>query len=305
MTNYSNDDSHNDSHGSGSGFGGFGGLGGNRGGFGGGSRLRFGPGTIGPAIKWIIIFTAVVFFIQQLVPLTGTFGFTPGSYFSDDFPNGFYKPFTYMFLHGGLFHILFNMLILWMFGTEFETMWGSRRFLRFYLLSGLGGALFSLALDFNSYAAIIGASGAVFGVMAAYWRYFPERKLYLYFVIPVKIRWAIPAFLLVPIIWSFISPGDNVAHFAHLGGAVVGFFLCRRGNAVHSDGALKGWFKRRKNEKLTERFEANRRKAEDVMQRVDSILDKINAVGLENITDEERKFLEEASERLSEDKRPK
>jgi rhomboid family protein len=184
-------------------------------------------------------------------------------------------------------------------------MWGSRRFVRFYLLSGLGGALFSLMLDFNSYAAIIGASGAVFGVMAAYWRYFPDRKLYLYFVIPIKIRYAVPAFLVIPMVWSFISPGGNVAHFAHLGGAVIGFLLSRKGVAQQSEGTIKSWLKRRKHEKLNQRFESNRRQAEDVMQRVDSILDKINAVGLENITDEERKFLEEASERLSEDKRPK
>ncbi len=291
MTNYSQN--------SGSGFGGFGG----------GQRLQFGPGRIGPAVKWIIIINVVIFFVQQFIPLTRYFGFTPGSYFSEDFPNGFYKPLTYMFLHGGLMHILFNMLILWMFGTEFERMWGSRRFVRFYLLSGLGGALFSLILDFNSYVPIIGASGAIFGVMAAYWRYFPERKIYLYFVIPIKIRYAIPGILLIPMLWSFVSPGSNVAYFAHLGGAVIGFLLSRQGMASHAAGVssrsgatFKNWFKRRKNEKLTARFEANRRQAEDVMQRVDAILDKINAVGLENISSEERKFLEEASERLSKDK---
>jgi len=288
-----------------SGFGGFGsGFGG---GYGARPRMRFGPGGIGSVIKWLIIANVIVFFIQQAVPLTATFGFTPGAYFSDDFPNGFYKPFTYMFLHGGLMHILFNMLVLWMFGTEIERMWGGKRFLRFYLLSGLSGALFSLLFDFNSYVPIIGASGAVFGVMAAYWRYFPERKLYLYFVIPVKIRYAVPGILLIPMIWSWISPGSNVAHFAHLGGAVAGYFMSRRRGVVVSvsGGGLKEWLKRRKNEKLNERFEANRKQAEDVMQRVDAILDKINDVGLENISEEERKFLEAASERLSEDKRHK
>ncbi|MBN4057189.1 rhomboid family intramembrane serine protease, partial [bacterium AH-315-J21] len=220
---------------------------------------------------------------------------------------------------GGFMHILFNMLILWMFGTEFERMWGTRKFVRFYLLSGLGGALFSLILDYNSYAPIIGASGAVFGVMAAYWRYFPQRKIYLYFFIPVKILYAIPGLLILPMLWSFVSPGSNVAYFAHLGGALIGYFLSRGaavgavgamggqgiGAAPKSSGTIKNWFKRRKSEKLTERFEANRRQAEDVMQRVDAILDKINSVGLENISAEDRKFLEDASERLSDDKRPK
>ena len=219
-------------------------------------------------------------------------GLAPNLFFSD-FPNYTYQIFTYMFLHGGFLHLLFNMFVLWMFGTEIELTWGSKPFARFYLLSGIAGGLLSLATNSLFPAGlIVGASGAIYGVMIAYWLMFPNRVLYLYFVIPVKVRWAIPAFLLL----GFLFGGAGTAHMAHLGGALFGLIYLksdwrwfRLGKAV----------KDLKYKRQTARLNKNRQQAEDTMKRVDSILDKINAVGIENLSKEEREFLEKASSELS------
>lgn len=274
------------------------------GGFG-GRRIRFGPGGIGPVIKGLIAANLFVFFLQQFVPMVRDLGLTPALFFTD-FPNRLYQPLTYMFLHDGFFHIAFNMLFLWMFGTEIEKLWGRSKFLRFYILCGLGGALLPLLFSPNSAIPIIGASGGIYGVLAAYWRYFPERKIYLYFIFPVKVRYFIPILLfLIPIYSILFASGSGVAHLAHLGGALAGLILTLGSGASSESSAnfFRDFLRRKKNERLTARLDNNRQQAVDVMRRVDAILDKINEVGLENLTDEERKFLEEASEELSRGKR--
>ena len=271
----------------------------------GGPRIRFGPGGIGSMIKALIGVTLLVYILQQFLYLIGELGLTPGLFFTD-FPNRLYQPLSYMFLHSSFFHIAFNMLFLWMFGTEIERLWGGAKFLQFYIFCGLGGAALTLLFSPNSMIPIIGASGAVYGVMAAYWRYFPDRKLYLYFIFPVKVRYFIPILLfLIPIFSILFARGSGIAHLAHLGGALVGFLLVLRGSPASGTSAnfFRDFLRRKKHERLTARLESNRHRAGDVMKRVDAILDKINEVGLENITDEERKFLEEASEELSRGKR--
>jgi len=131
--------------------------------------------------------------------------------------------------------------------------------------------------------------------MAAYWVSFPDRYLYLYFLIPVRVKWAIPGLLLV----GFLFGGPNVAHFAHLGGALFGFIYMKADwRFLSFSRKLKEYKYRRQSAK----FERNRQKADEIMKRVDDILDKINEVGIENISKEDRKFLEEASSKLSEKK---
>ncbi len=182
--------------------------------------FNFGPGAISPFIKLIIIANFVIFLLQQnyLFPaITGIFGLSPYSFFQQ-FPNQLYQPFTYMFLHGGLGHFFFNMFALWMFGTEIELTWGTKRFTRFYLIGGLAGAILTLAVKSTQVIPIVGASAAIYAVLVAYWFMFPNRKLYIYFVIPVPVKWAIPGLMLI----GFLFGGSHVAHFAHLGGALFG-----------------------------------------------------------------------------------
>jgi len=255
--------------------------------------LQIGPGSISPVIKYLIIANTVVFIIQGFASFSMTryFGLTPALFFSD-FPNFLFQPLTYMFLHGGLFHLLFNMFALWMFGTEVEYSWGGKKFFRFYILCGLGGALMSLTFNSTLPIPIVGASGAIYGILVAYWFMFPDRYLLIFFILPMKVRYAIPLFGLL----TFVASGANVAHLAHLGGALVGILYMK------TDWRLTRWlnpFKSLRHKHKSAKLEKNRQQAEEIMSRVDQILDKINDVGIENISDEDRKFLEKASQILS------
>lgn len=255
--------------------------------------MRIGPGSISPVIKYLVISTVAVFIVQKLAiyPLELIFGLTP-ALFIGEFPKYIFQPLTYMFLHAGFFHIFFNLFTLWMFGTEIEYTWGSRPFLKFYLLCGLGGALFSLLFNPHMGYPIIGASGAIYGILAAYWLMFPDRYLLIFFIFPMRVRWAIPLFAIL----NFVAAGPNVAHLAHLGGAVFGLAYLKLDWRLSSVGAL---FKSLRHKRKTIKLEKNRQKAEEIMKRVDAILDKINEVGIDHISREDKKFLEEASHILS------
>lgn len=254
--------------------------------------MRIGPGLLSPAIKYLLITNVAVFILQNIYPqLTVQLGLRTGDFFKE-FPNLLYQPFTYMFLHGSFGHIFFNMFALWMFGVEVEYTFGTKRFIRFYLLSGLAGALLPLIFQADSNTWIVGASGAIYGVLGAYWLMFPNRMLYLYFLFPVKVKYAIPGFLILGLLFG----GANVSHLAHLGGAIFGVLYTKADWRMPSFGRK---FKEYKNKRNEAKLEKNRMKAEDTMKKVDKILDKINEVGLDNLTKEERKFLDDASKDLS------
>ena len=242
-----------------------------------------------------MIANAAVFFLQYMYPqLTASLGLTPDRFFRE-FPNLLYQPMTYMFLHGGVGHIFFNMFALWMFGTEIERSWGSRTFGKFYLIAGVAGAVLTLIVKSSQQAPIIGASAAIYGILVAYWLLFPNRSLYIYFLFPVKVKYAIPGMMIL----GFLFSGGNIAHWAHLGGALYALAYLKLDWRIFSFGRkLKEMKYRRQSAKL----EKNRQKAEDVMKRVDAILDKINDVGIENLSKTERRILEEASSQLSDKK---
>ncbi len=255
-------------------------------------RIGFGPGVLSPFIKVMLIANVSIFIIQLIHPPTSQyFGLIPKKFFVE-FPNLIFQPFTYMFLHGSFGHILFNMFALWMFGTEIELSWGYKRFGRFYLIAGLAGALLTMIVKSSQMVPMIGASAAIYGVLAAYWVMFPNRTLYIYFVLPVKVKWAIPGLMLL----GFLFGGENTAHFAHLGGAVFGFLYMKSNWRLLSFGKK---YKDYKYKRASAKMKKNLKKADEIMKRVDDILDKINEVGLENLSKEERKILEEASSKLS------
>ncbi|MBS1935498.1 MAG: rhomboid family intramembrane serine protease, partial [Bacteroidetes bacterium] len=168
----------------------------------------------------------------------------------------YFKPhqlITYLFLHGGWDHLIFNMFALWMFGSILENVWGAKRFLIFYVLCGLGSAVAHLAVlyaemspvmdafhsmptdqqqeilyspEFRVNEATLGASGAVFGCLAAFGYLFPNSLIYLYFFVPIKAKWFVLIYAGMELFLGVRnSAGDNVAHWAHLGGAVVGLIL--------------------------------------------------------------------------------
>jgi membrane associated rhomboid family serine protease len=252
----------------------------------------FGPEIISPFIKVMLIANVAVFILQAMYPqVTRALGLVPGEFFSD-FPNRLYQPLTYMFLHGGFGHILFNMFVLWMFGTEIERTWGSKSFGRFYILAGLAGAILTLIVHSSQPHPTIGASAAIYGVLIAYWMMFPNRMLYIYFLFPVKVKWAIPGMMLL----GFLFSGGNIAHMAHLGGIIFAFLYLK---TDWRKGLFSSRIKNLRYKRKQVKLEKNRQQAEDIMKKVDAILDKINEVGIENLSKAERKFLDEASSELS------
>lgn len=207
--------------------------------------------AIPPVIKNLIIVNALVFFAQQVFENSPTFQMEP-LFALHDVQSYYFRPHqivTHMFMHGGWGHIFVNMLMLWMFGSMLENVWGSKRFLTFYMISGIGAALVHLvALYVENHplltevltaspirqqeifqtinSATVGASGAVFGCLAAFGYLFPNSVIYIYFLFPLKAKW----FVLLYAVFELVSgvqntAGDNVAHWAHLGGGLAGFLL--------------------------------------------------------------------------------
>ena len=133
---------------------------------------------------------------------------------------------THMFMHADILHILFNMFGLWMFGRILENFWGPKRFFQFYMICGLMAGVAHLLLG-SSVGFAYGASGAVMGVFAAFAYLFPNTPLFLMFIpIPVKAKWAIPGLMAIDLFSGIAQmPGDNIAHWAHLGGAAAGLLL--------------------------------------------------------------------------------
>jgi len=252
-------------------------------------------GTLPSVVKMLLISNAVVFILTYFSSeiINRYFGIVPRAVWSQFM---IWQPVTYMFLHGGFWHLAFNMFVLWMFGSDLERTWGSKEFLKFYLICGIGAGLFNVVLQPNSLIPIIGASGAMYGVLIGFAILFPNRRIYLYLLFPVKAKYVVMFLVAVAFIMSITRTGDNIAHIVHLGGALVGFLYLRgnwQGRSIKSK--ISGYFHRQRMEKVARRHEKELKMMEDV----DRILDKINQVGYDNLTRREKKILEDASDQLS------
>lgn len=207
-----------------------------------------------PVIKNLLIINGLVFVAQNTI---GIDTFNLNKWFAlHTWQSSWFKPWqivTHMFMHGDFGHLFFNMFALWMFGSVLEGLWGAKRFVIFYFASGFGAALAHLIFmyyDFEPIANLFnqlplqeqfqlidnpqfklnsptyGASGCVFGCLAAFAYLFPNSELYIYGLIPVKAKWMVLGYAAIELYLAIQnSAGDNVAHIAHLGGAVVGFIL--------------------------------------------------------------------------------
>lgn len=217
--------------------------------------FRIGGFQIPPVIKNLIIINILVYLAEETLGnniQTQMFNL----FALHDVHSGLFKPYqliTYLFLHGGWSHVLYNMLFLWMFGSSLENHWGSKRFLIFYVISGIGAALCHLAVLYTEMAplvreihtypfevqqqyffspgsplngATVGASGAVFGCMAAMGWLFPNEYIYINFLFPIKVKWYVLIYAGLELFSGVrATAGDNVAHWAHLGGGLVGLIL--------------------------------------------------------------------------------
>jgi membrane associated rhomboid family serine protease len=199
------------------------------------SSFSFGPGPISTALKALIGANVAVFLAQLFLPiLTDVLGLRPVFVLH----GWVWQLVTYMFLHGGLMHILFNMLALWMFGAELERIWGTRYFLKFYFVTGVGAGaltvLFSL-LPFAfaqqlQHAIVIGASGAIYGLLLAYALYFPDRPIYMWMLFPIPAKIFVAIMGAIAFV-SSLGDGGGVANATHLGGLLVAYIFLKNARA--------------------------------------------------------------------------
>jgi membrane associated rhomboid family serine protease len=195
-------------------------------------RFSFGYGLT-PVIKKLFIVMVSVFLLQKImeISLTEIYHYYFVYYFSL-LPILIWKKyflwqlFTYLFLHGGITHLLFNLLALWMFGGELESYWGSKKFLRYFLYCGMGAGLCTVLFTPLTYQriAVVGASGAIYGILLAFGWLFPNRLIYIYFLFPIPAKYFVIIFGLIEFFSSIEGPGGGVSHLTHLGGLVFGFF---------------------------------------------------------------------------------
>ncbi len=227
-----------------------------------------------------------------------------------------YQLVTYMFMHGGWVHLIFNMFALWMFGGIIERVWGAKKFLFYYLVCGVGAGMAQELVQFLGWASVysstVGASGAVFGILLAFGMLFPDERLFIIpFPFPIKAKWLVIGYGALEVVQAF-GASDGVAHFAHLGGMIFGFFLIRywskhpggSGYSTRQDpfgkfrDAYGNWRKRQAEEhsqkttsndnQQTRDYDAEKKKRQE---EIDRILDKIRKSGYDCLTREEKQKL--------------
>lgn len=304
-----------------------------------------------PTVTKNLLIINVIAFVASLVPslsagMTGVLGLH--FVLAPDF--GVYQLVSYMFVHANFSHLFFNMFALWMFGCVVERVWGGRKFILFYLSCGVGAGLFQeIAQLFQFYSIVssagatslsdiisiadiqgealngwttVGASGAIYGILLAFGMTFPEERIFIFpLPIPIKAKWFVVFYAVVELVSAIGTSGDGVAHVAHLGGMVVGFFMIRqwRRNAGYGnrrdggrqffDGLRSSW-ERRTGRSGTSSGGTSRRgsttstgnpdwdynaRKKAQQAEIDRILDKIRKSGYDSLTKEEKQTLFDSS----------
>jgi membrane associated rhomboid family serine protease len=281
------------------------------------------------AVQWLLALNIGVYFLQLTLfgqdAVYSALALDPAR-----FPAEWWTVLTYMFVHAWLAHIAFNMLTLWMFGPRLEHVWGSRSFLQFYLWCGLGGAVAHLI--FAQHTAVIGASGAISGVLVAYALRWPDEEVYLFGVIPMKSRWLIAAMIGMNVIFA-LSPSSGIDWTAHAGGMAFGWVFLKL-SSLGGLNRVRGWVSSvpEESEDMPRAVPRNRSPMRDQARGVDEVvarsnaiilrdtkplqhvarqespkeyaakvnrvLDKISQQGMDSLTRDERRLLEEMSRKL-------
>ncbi|MDH5804405.1 MAG: rhomboid family intramembrane serine protease [Gemmatimonadota bacterium] len=266
------------------------------------------PFSLTPWVKRIIIANALVYFLTITIFTGGwvfeTFGFHPSFLFT--------KPWTvisYMFVHGSFFHLFFNMFGLVIFGVAVEERIGSKSFGKFFFLSGIGGPVLALLLSaFRTLGVTVGASGAVYGTLVGFAMLWPNAEIRVFpLPFPIKAKWLVLGFLLLDLLPELSQTQDGIAHFAHLGGALFGFLYLR---FIDQSTQKPAWMtsvpkstpKKKPSEnnpplKLDPKKNASK-EVENRYDELDRVLDKISATGLKSLNKDERKLLDDMSDRL-------
>ena len=259
-------------------------------------QFSYNPNLFTDAIKLLVSINFIIFVLQTIssseILFFPLFGLVPKLVWSEFM---IWQPLTYMFFHGGVWHVLINMFVLWMFGSELERLWGKHHFLKFYFLTGFGAGVITMLFSFNSITPIVGASGAVYGILLAYGLIYPNRKIYLYGIIPIKSIWFVISVGILAFI-SSINNSSNVSHLTHLSGMVVGYFVLK--NPFRFREILFS-IRKRFIEYNFKKEELKKSKRKNIERDLNFILDKINREGYESLTKDEQNQLYKSSKALS------
>lgn len=289
------------------------------------------PSRLTPAVQWLLALNVGLYFLQTML-----FGneevFSRLALDPARFPSAWWTVVTYMFVHAWLTHLAFNMFTLWMFGPRLEQVWGTWSFAYFYLWCGLGGAIAHLI--FAGDVGVIGASGAISGVLVAYALRWPDEEIYLFGLIPMKSRWLIAVMIGMNIIFA-LSPGSGIDWTAHLGGMAFGWLFLKL-SSVGGLSRVRGWVSSAPedsegmpravprsrspmrdrdstsgvDEVVTRSNAVVLRESKPLQQvprkespkehaaRVNLVLDKISEQGIQSLTRDELRLLEEMSRKL-------
>lgn len=287
----------------------------------------FGGFSITPWVKRLLIINTALYVAVLLLRFGSGIGVVTEylAFQPADFLTRPWTLVTYAFFHAGVMHLLGNMLMLFFFGPPLEERWGSRAFLRVYLIAAAGGALFSVLFAFLDPASyIVGASGATLGLMLAFAMIWPDMEIHIWGIFPVKAKWLVAVLIFINLAMAVEGSGGQVAVLAHLGGMAATFLYLKSPWAPHAWGevprsarktggkrggvALVPWSGKKQaaasstTATVTQaRPAAARNKGKsserELLDDVDRILDKISAQGLSSLTDEERRRLDEVSRR--------
>ena len=262
-------------------------------------NLSFRPYHFPEAIKILIFINLILFFFRYIAvdqfDLAGIFGLSS----ADVWPM-IWQPITYMFIHGDFFHVFMNMFVLWMFGSEMESIWGRKEFLKYYFITGIGSGLVWLFFNINNpYSLLIGASGAIYGILLAYGLMFPNRKVLIYFLFPIKVKFFVIFLGAIAFFSSIGDSGSNISHLTHLSGMLIGFIYLK--SPIIFPKLLLFW-----NKKLVERkYRKDEKKQADQInaeKNINILLDKINDSGYDSLSEKEKEALYYNSHHLGKDR---
>ncbi|MBS84870.1 MAG: rhomboid family intramembrane serine protease [Euryarchaeota archaeon] len=263
-------------------------------------QLSYKPSLFTDAIKTLISINFAIFILQSIssseIMFFSNFGLVPKLVWSQ---LKIWQPFTYMFFHGDIWHVLINMFVLWMFGSELERVWGKKNFLHFYFITGVGSGLGTMLFGLQSTIPIVGASGAIYGVLLAYGVMFPNRTVYLYGIIPIKSIWFVVGIGVIAFFSSF-NNFTNISHLTHLFGMIIGYLYLKR--PIHFRSLWFSVFKKVLEYRIQSKEKEMSRSAE-MEKDLNSILDKINREGFKSLTQEEEQRLYKNSKNLSKGKK--
>ncbi len=249
-------------------------------------------GTSRPAVRNLLILNTAIFFFFKVLGIEDFGVLHPGEVV---FQLRLDQLLTYGFLHADFMHLFFNMFALWMFGSQLERFWGSRNLVVYYIscIAGAGVLHILLSLLIDGFApSVVGASGAVYGLIAAYGLLFARSKVYLFAILPMKASTFALLFGAISLLSGLSGASDGVAHFAHLGGMLTGVgliywrpLMLRARQARHT----------KRMERVMHVRKEKELEKDEVEKRVDFLLDKIRKQGMDSLDAEEKRFLDEAS----------